>query len=350
MSSTGSKWPVVVGLLLAGAAVVGAGGWAVWSLARPASAPGGAGGAGGAQASGSVSPQSLQEVLDAARAYMDQEKPGSAEVILTAALADMPGSQALRLLLGECLLQQERLAEALEQYEQGIMIGPDHPEYRFAAGTIAAQVGRDETAASHYLAAQAMDRGNPKYPLYLAQVQRRLGRVDDARTSLVLATKLDPSLAVAWASLAAIAIDEARLDVARQYIVKARAIDPANIDWRLIESKALRRDNQPEQAAALLQEIPESDRLAHAGVMQELALSLGMLGKPGEAASMYVEAVSRRGDDAELMYQAALWLERDGQAARAATYARHAAAKGHEAARTLAQRLDAPASEAPPAP
>ncbi|MBL8747461.1 MAG: hypothetical protein JNK58_14035 [Phycisphaerae bacterium] len=62
-----------------------------------------------------------------------------------------------------------------------------------------------------------------------------------------------------------------------------------------------------------------------------------MLNETASAASMYVAAVAANPDNPELAYQAALWLDRDHQRPRAATYARHAAAKGHEAAKKLCE-------------
>lgn len=326
---------VVIALLIAAALVVIAlGGWAVVRLVRtPASGP-------GASASAPAPPQAVLEVLDTARALMDQDKAPAAEAILAPAAARFPESQQLHLLLGECLLQQGRLEEAYEHYARGIFIGPDHPEYRFAAGTVASQLGWLDEAEAHYLAAQSMQPSNPKFPLYLAQVQRKMGKVDEARANLLVATRLDETLAIAWATLAAIALDENRLSVAGQHIAKARALEPDRADFRVIEAKILRRNNDPERALDLLLAIPEEERLRDPGVMLELSLCFGLLGRTSEAASMYVSAVGVNPDDAEIAYQAAVWLERDRQPGRAASYARHAAAKGHEGARRMIERLE----------
>ena len=325
------RWLGLAGLMLAGLGVIAGGGWALYSIVH---APAAATSAPGAP---TASPQTVKEILDSARAYMDQDKAPAAEVILRAAVERVPESQSLRLLLGECLLQQDRMEEAYEEYAQGIFIGPDHPEYRFAAGTIASQLGRLEDAEAHYLKAQSMERSNPKFPLYAAQVQRKMGKVDDARANLVLATNLDENLSLAWATLAAIALDENKLEMGAQYIERARRIDPDRADLRVIEAKILRRGNEPEKAASVLEAIPEADRVRDAGVLLELSLCYGMLGRAGDAARLYVAAVAGDPDNAEFCYQAAEWLDRDRQRSRAATYAQHAAAKGHEGARKLVE-------------
>lgn len=331
--SVGGRGLMILGLAALAFVVIGAGGWALVSVLRAPTAK-------SQVASAAASPQTVQEILDAARTYMDQGKAPSAEVILRAAVERNPANQSLRLLLGECLLQQNRLDESYAEYTQGIFIGPDHPEYRFVVGTLASRLGRTEDAEAHYKMAQSMDPSNPKFPLYLAQVQRKLGKVDDARANLVIATRLDESLSIAWATLAAIALDENRLEMARQYIGRARALEPVRGDFRAIESKILRRGNDPERAAAVLEELPEEERLRDATVLLELSLCYGLLGRTGDAASMYVKALGLNPDDAELAYQAALWLERDGQMGRAETYARHAAARGHEGAKKWVERVE----------
>ncbi len=324
------RFPAILALTLTAALVIAAGAWTILSILRaPQHST--------TQHQRTATPQTIQEIIDAARVYLDQDKAPAAEIILAAAVERIPDNQSLELLLGECLLQQDRLEESYDHYTRGIFIGPDHPEYRFVAGTIASKLNRLDDAEAHYQMAQSMDRSNPKFPLYLAQVQRKMGKIDDARASLVIATKIDDTLSIAWAALAAIALDENRLDMAAQYVARARTIEPDRPDFRVIEAKILRRRNQPQRAADLLLAIPEADRLADAGTLLELSLCFGMLNKPADAAAMYVAAVAVNPDDPELAYQAALWLDRDNQRGRAETYAQHAAAKGHEGAKRLVE-------------
>lgn len=342
MGSHRHRAMTLAALAVAGLAVAGGGAWAVVSLMN---AP--------RQASGSASPdaplgvaadgtelRTVDAALQAARRAMDQDRAVVAEGVLSQTVERFPGDQRARLMLGECLLQLGRGEEAYEQYEAGIQIGPDNAEYRHAAATIAAGIGRLEDARTHYLMAQKLAPSNPKFPLYLAQIQRKLGDNDGARASLALATKLDPELSVAWAALAGIALDENRLSVARGYIEKARKLEPDRVEWRIIEAKCLRRDNTPREAITVLMAIPESQRRTDSAVIEELALCHGMLGEPMEAAGLYIAALGESGENAEWSYQAAVWLVRAGQRERAIMYARHAAAKGHEGAKKLAQVLD----------
>ncbi len=335
----------VIALSLALVAVVIAGGLALRAsigsgrLSAAGVGPGGKGGGSGGSGGGGEG-ESVAQALDAARDYIRQQKAGSAVAILRSATEKWPNDQALRLLLGEALLSQGRGAEAYDQYDLAIHIGPDNPEYRHVAATIASAIGRFTEAEIHYRAAQQADPRNPKFPLFLAQVQRKQGLDDEARASLLLATRLDPTLGIAWASLAALALDENRPSVALGYIRRAREVEPERLDWRVIEARALLRENNPQQAADLLMAVAEGERMANSAALREVGSALALLGRTSEAAAMFAKAVAARPDDAELAYDAALWLERDGQRGRAATFASHAAAMGYAPAKALAQRLD----------
>ncbi len=318
-------------LALALIGVVGAGVWALRSLSAPPAPAIGA-----TSMSGADALLTADAAVDAARRYIESQQPGPAEAILRRAIERIPSNQQLHFLLGEALLSQGRPAEAYDEYDRAILIGPDHPEYRHAAATIAAGLGRLSDAELHYRAAQSMEPANPKYPLYLAQVQRKGGMIDEARASLVVATRLDPDLAIGWGSLAAIAIDEGRLSVASGYLDKAIALEPERTEWRLLRARILRRQNQPQEAATALLALPQGVRESDKSVILELALCYGLLSRPKDAAALYTGAVAKFPDDPEMSYQAALWLERAGEAEQSRTYAALAAGQGHEGAKRLA--------------
>lgn len=322
-------------------AIVGVGiAWLAWQTvnAPPAAAPAQTQ---QAAAEGTSDIDTIERAIDAAKVYLTQQEPERAEAILVDAVASNQAEQDLRFLLAETYLVLDRKQEALEQYEAGIFIGPDHPEYRHAAGTLAAELGRLEDAEAHWGVAQKNDPTSPKYPLYRAQVQRSLGRVDEARANLTLAVRLDETLALAWGTLAAIALDENNAHIALHYLSNAKKHEPDRLEWRIMEARAHRRLNEPETAVTLLNAVSDSERLASTPLMIEMSMSLGMLGEPGRAASMLESAAQLRPDDAELVYQAALWLERAGMRERAGEFAADAAFMGHEGAkRWLEARAD----------
>lgn len=306
--------------------------WAVREIARPA------------EESSLPAPSgetTTIERLDAARALIDRGQNGEAETVLRQVLRLEPDLQDGWTLLAEALLGQDRAQDAYDAYARAIEIGPAGAELEFAAGTVANTAGRADLAEGHYLAAQTLDPVNPKHPLYLAQVQRKQGEMDAASASLLRAVTLEPSLALGWGVMADIALEENRLPIALQHIRRARALEPESMPWRLIEARILRRQNNPEAAVRLLRAAGDDPLLDDPAVLAEVAAGLGMLGRPDDAASLYVRAAARRPDDAQTAYDAALWLERAGRIGEASVQAHAAASRGHPEAAALAARLDA---------
>ncbi len=282
-----------------------------------------------------------EQIIAAAEGALRNDDAAKAHEILEQAIYRLPTEQTLRLLLAEAKMRLGDPAGAYEQTDAAIAIGPDHPEYRHAAGMYADEAGLLEQAVVHYGKAQQLDPSNPKYALFLAVAQQKLGRTADAKKNLLVATAIDPSIADAWGLLAEIALQENRTSVGLQHVRRARDLEPASAAWRVIEARLHRRNNDPQRAADVLFGISEFQRSRDPVILEELATCLGQLGDPGRAAMLYVNACSGAPDDSDLHFRAALWLERSGQTERALTYAAEAARRGHAQAAALVDRLAA---------
>jgi tetratricopeptide (TPR) repeat protein len=277
-------------------------------------------------------------VVGAAREYLTRGKTGTAVAILDRALEQYPNEGGLHAMRGQALVSMDRKAAALEAFERACFVGPDTAVHRDFAATLAAELGRDDQAVAHWTMAQQLAPENPKYPLYRAQVLRRMGRTDEAKANLMLATGLDPSIGVAWATLAAMALDENKPEMTVQHIRRARELEPGNVSFRVIEAKALRRMNRAGDALTLLGAMDEADRES-LEVVEEMALCLGLLGKPQEAAALYEAAVERHPQNGRVALAAAEWKERAGDNTGALRMAEHAAMLGERGAREMADRL-----------
>ena len=307
-------------------------------------AVGGPGTAGGPQGQVGTA-ANLEAVLTQAKSLLQNAKPKAAERLLRDAAERWPNDQSLHLTWAEALLGCERYADAYEQYDRAISIGPDRAEYRFAATMAAFKAGLPDRAVDQCEIARSLDRSNPQYPLYLAQIQRKLGHTEEARANLVIAAKLDPSIAITWGTLAAIALDQNNPGMGLDYIAKARKLEPESNVWRVLHAKLLRRDGRPREGADLLLAMAEFERSNDLTVVEELANCLGMLQKPGDAAEVYIKALAAAPDNAALAYQAAVWLDRSEQRSSAMEYARRAAMGGCEPAKALLEKLERPAEK-----
>ncbi len=330
----GGKKLAIVGVSVLAVAVIVAVGLAV--RAATSAAPGEANAATG----GTASNDSIDAILNSVEEYRRRGDTAKMELILKEATASYPGEQRLAISYGELLAANRRNEEAYAQYEKALAIGPRDAATEFMAGTLASMIGRDDRAVEHYAAAQAANASDWRAPLFLGQVQLKQGEVEEAKKNLLIAARLRPETAAAWGTLAEIALRENKPTIALQHIDKARELEPRVTVWRLIEARALKRDNKPEEALKLLIGLEESQQM-EPGVMPLMAECFGMLGRPADAAEMYVRAADRQPGDGQVQMDAALWLERAGDMHRAVTYAMKAKELGVEGAEAAIQRMAA---------
>ncbi|MDX2147138.1 MAG: hypothetical protein SFZ23_06410 [Planctomycetota bacterium] len=285
-----------------------------------------------------IDARALDALLDAAGKYAQGGEFSKAEAILSQAIASAPDNQRLRLAFAEVLLAAKRPAESYDEYVAALSIGPRDAETEFRAGTVANMIDRPDRSVEHYLAAQRADPKNPQVPLFLAQVQTKLGQLEEAKANLVIAATMTPEKAVVWGSLAEIALRQNVTSMAAQHIAKARELEPESAVWRLLEARVLKRDGNAIAALQLLAGLDEQTR-AQKPILAIMAECYGMLRRPSDAASLYVNAADEQVNDAELAFQAALWLERAGDTKGAIDYARRAEMAGHSDAGKVVARL-----------
>ncbi len=325
------------GVVLGGVVVLAVAGLVVFALVRAVG--GGPAPAEAGEGDGAIAGErSVQRILEAVQTYVRDGETGKAEAILSTAVAEHPDDQDLRLAYGQLLMQAGRHGAAFEQYDAASRTGPISGEEHFAAGTLAASVGRIEDAARHYDLAQRIDAGNATYPLYLAQMQLKLGLRAEAMASLVRASVIDDSNPQVWGSMASVALRENRANMALQHITRARALEPESRDWRLIEAKALKRLGRPADALGVLLALGDGV-LGDDEALKAMSEAHGMLGEAGEAHALYEQALAGRAATPDLLFETAIWAERSGEGERALELAESAASLGHEGASRLAARL-----------
>jgi tetratricopeptide (TPR) repeat protein len=266
----------------------------------------------------------IDAILNSARQYTQSGEPRKAEAILQAAVTEMANEQSLRLELGKLLISQNRPADASEQFEKALAIGPRDGEILMTAGSLASTLNKLELAAQHFTDAQSANPRNPEPSVFLAQTFIKLNKLDDAKTNLLLAVNVKPDLAVAWGSLADIALRENKPTIALQHIAKARELEPRVTVWRVLEARAHLRSNAPDKALELLTGLSNAER-QEPGVLGAMSHALGMLKRPADAAALYLNAIDADPSRGEWAYEAALWLERAGDKPKALEYAKRAA-------------------------
>ncbi len=280
----------------------------------------------------------IEAALSAARSYRGSEEFTKAEAVLRAAVEEHVEDQALRLAYAEVLLDLEKTDLAYEQYQAALAIGPRDAMTEFNAGTLAMATDQPDRALEHYSMARAADPTNAEIALFLGAVQHQLGMTSEAKASLLSSMQLDDTRAEAAAMLAQISLDENDTSLALRYIRQARIAEPTQLAHRILESRVLRRMNEPEEALTLLMALPP-EQLYDPMILDICGACLGLLGRPADAAVLYEDAMNHDRSVAEFAYQAALWNERAGDGDKALELAKRASMLGHPQARDLADRL-----------
>lgn len=280
----------------------------------------------------------LDTIQNTAQELIRRGEMKQAEALLRGAIAEHVTQQRLYVQLGDLLAAQKRPGEAYATYEQALACGPGDADLEFAAGTAAASAGKLERAEEHYQASMIKRPTDFRAPMYLAQVQMKQEKLDEAAANLLLAAKLNPDAAVVWGSLAEISLRQNKLSLAEQHAKKARELEPRVTVWRLIEARALKREGKPEAALDLLAGLDEA-ALREPGVDLLEAECYGMMGRPKDAAAVYLAKLKSDGADGVSTLQAAIWLEKAGDLAQASELAQRAQMLGVPGAKEVAARL-----------
>lgn len=312
--------------------VMGAGFFALWKSGQFSPAA--------ANADGIKTPahEALATILDSARLLMKRSEWNKAETVLREATMKFPEDQETRIALAETFLAQRKFPEAYDQYEKALAIGPRDQKVEYAAGMAASSAGLTDRAEEHFSMCQTADPKNATYALMLGTVERKLGNLEGAKAALLRVVNLDPDRAIAWGTLADIALGENNLNLALQHVDHARRLEPNNIEWRIIQARALNRKGDAEQALMLLVPLDPSQR-HQAPVARLMAECYGMMKRPSDAAAVMADACTADPTDKNLAYDTAVWFDRAGEQVKALDYAKQAKILGHEGAGKLVERL-----------
>jgi len=293
-----------------------------------------------------ATPEQVNAVVQAATKLQASNEALQARTVLEGAAREFPGEPDLLIALGQLLMQQGDHAGAYAAYagaiaagdSSGSSPGESRAALHYAAGVAALQINENDRAEEHFVAALAADPKTAEYHSAIAQVHTRKNRLPEASAELMKAATMEPARGKYWANLAELELRQNRAPVALSYIGKAREAEPRFAGWRLVEARALNRVGRAADALNTLSGLEPGERF-QMPVLQLMAESHGLLGRPDRAAEMFREASDATPADASLAYEAALASERAGMSSESRRLARRAADQGHADAQELVKRL-----------
>jgi tetratricopeptide (TPR) repeat protein len=244
------------------------------------------------------------------------------------------------LVLAWCQQAQGRTDKALDSLQEGINSGHLSAFYLLHAALIADVAHRDGLANRLYTQlAHSMGDPNVRLAQFLASWQARGGRLAEAQETIRTLARTSPDLAIAVPGLLAdigrAQITDAKQGIAEVYVGMAGALrredktslpamvlqlalrmQPDLTEAHLVQAEIAATDHQYAQAAAALEQVPDSDPLA-AIVQAHLADDDARIGKTAQALALLDRLASRYPDRSDALVQKGDLLAGDKQYRRA---------------------------------
>jgi len=201
--------------------------------------------------------------------------------------------------LGNALLRQGRLEEALDQYAETLRLDPGFAEAHNNLGDALVNQGRVEEALAHYAEALRIDPKLTEVHNRLGHALLHLGRVEEALRQYTRASRAHPNSAQTHNNLGNVLLHQGRVEEALAQYAKALQIDPHSAEIHTNLGLAWLQQGRLEEAlhhcAEALRIHPHS-----AAAHNNLGLVLLRQGRVEEALHHYAEALRLNPTSAQL--------------------------------------------------
>jgi tetratricopeptide (TPR) repeat protein len=280
--------------------------------------------------SGAERERNLERIRTSVQAYFQQGDFESADAILASSLRQLPNNQDLRLLNAELRMWQERPEEAYQEMQMAYKIGPDSPEYRYAAAGYAHAAGLIDSAIEEVrMAIARSEEPDIRFFQFLGALQMQKGERADASGTLLIALQQDPEQATLHGMLAEIDLQEGGTERGLEFARRARELDPDQFAYRITEARLLRRLGRLDDSLAALTAIDEYTRLTSVPVLRDVLITLQALGQHDRAAEFASRAAEAAPTDAQIVMMAADAMDAAGRIEDAIKFATRARMLGH---------------------
>jgi tetratricopeptide (TPR) repeat protein len=243
----------------------------------------------------------------------------NSESLWTHALACTPDNVIAHTDLGEALLQQGRVDEAMTQFQQALQINPNYAEAHNNLGNVLLRKGRvDEALAQYQTALQIKsDYADAHYNLGDALLQK--GRVDEAITQYQATLQIKSDELEAHNNLGEALLQKGRVDEAIRQFQKALEIKPDYANALNNLGYALLQKGGVDEAITHFQEALKI-KSDYAEAHNNLGEALLQQGRTDEAIAHDQRALQLKPDYAAAHYNLGKALLQKGDAAEAITH------------------------------
>jgi len=231
-----------------------------------------------------------------------------------------------RAFYGQMLMLVGRTDPAIEQFKLSLDLDRQQPGTHLLMGTLYLQTDRPVEAAKAFDQAVSLEPTNASYRLHLAQAHLDLEEYDKARRAFLEVIQHNPEAHQAYSGLADLYLKQNKTGLALTQLERAIEHVPDEQEhiktlYRRKKAAALRRDNDPEGALLVLQAIPFAQRQSPA-ILEEMATSWAMLGKPERGADLFKTALAMDPLNTDLLAGAIRWYDKAGNEEQRDRFAR----------------------------
>jgi len=282
-------------------------------------------------------------LVNAARQHYEDGQVSEAQRRLEEALGFEDDNVPARLLLARVYIEQAEYVRAMSQLQWVQGHRGEDPESVYLLGVALERQNRLEEALEQYQRAFALDRQNVAPLLAGTEVLVALGRVREAGTYLESYLALAQENVAAYELAGRIAMLEGRYAAAAGYYEQAGALAPDNRFYREAQGRALLQAGQPERAVDVLEPLARAtDEPLSALTETVLADAYLAAGRAEQARRHYQAVLERAPEDGGAwanLAKAALWLDDLPRAVLAARKALHLEPGRQDAALLLGYAL-----------
>ncbi len=253
---------------------------------------------------------------DLARALIEEGRMQEGIEYFEEALRIKPDAPEAHTNLGKALEKAGRVKEAISHYEQAIRIQPDYFEAHYNLGNVLLQGGKPEEAIAHYKEALRINPDYAEVHNNLGDALLQTGKREDAVAQYREALRLRPDYAMAHNNLGSIFLQIGRVQDAISQCEEALRIDPDYAKAHYNLGNALVEQGKLNEAIGHYEQVL---RLAPDSVEAQIRLAdaLGKTGRVTEAIAQYEQALRLQPDNAIAHYNVGLLYAGDGKLSEA---------------------------------
>ena len=183
----------------------------------------------------------------------------SLETLWTDTLAQNPECWMAHGNLGETLVKEGRMDEAMAQFQKALEIKPNYVQAHNNLGIVLVKKGREDEGIAEYEKALAINPNyaEARYNLGIALVKK--GRLDEAMAQYKKALEIDPNYVAARCNLGLALAQKGQLDAAIAQFQKAVEINPDYLDAHNNLGVAFAQKGRMDEAIAQFQEAVRLD-------------------------------------------------------------------------------------------